>query len=155
MPYRDDDAALQEEFAHWQAEEQRLSAAQALLERAVDARGAEVASLERRLAHAGPESGTTADPRTDRIAFAAWSLVIAALPWIFFEVVWQRYIFKDPTVIPALIWLGSPGWLAGLIALPFWRNGLRYRLATVLGFLLGSLPILEILLTVALGGRRW
>lgn len=155
MPYRDDEAALQQELAHWQAEHERLSAAQQQLSRALEARAAQVTALERRLIYAGPESGTTANPHTDRIALAAWTLIVTALPWLYFQGIWQRYILRDPTVIPALLWLGSPGWLAALVALPYWRDGLRFRVAAIVGLLLGLAPLVEVLASVLLGARLW
>lgn len=104
-----------------------------------EARG-RVDALRQRLETAG-RGGGAAGARRDRIDVAAWGLVLVSVPLLYFHVDWHRYVPRDASVIPAILWLGAPGLLAFLVAWPYRRASTSCRYAALAGgaFVLGAL----------------
>ena len=148
MPYRDDDYALREQLDQRRA---RLSRLEERLERRreeVAGLRSMVSRLATRLAEAGPASGLEPDVAKDRITWAVWPLLAVALPLTYFGAIWQRHILVDATVIPALLWLGTPALLAFVGAWPHRRKAPSLRVATLLALPLAVWPLVLIALTL-------
>ena len=99
---------------------------------------------------AGPLSGA-GGWRADRVDVAAWVLALLSVPLLYAHVVWNEYIERDPTVIPAILWLATPGLLAVLVAWPYRKVSGRCRAALVFGLL----GVLAPLVNLALGPVGW
>jgi len=141
MAYRSDEQALQEQIRHLGRELAEARARRRRLER--DLAGER--QLQQR-AEAGPGGGARRGGRRDRIDIAAAVLVLVGLPMIYFHLEWHQYIARDPTVIPAILWLGTPGVLAAIITWPYRRRGRRFVALFALGLLLAALPALNLVL---------
>ena len=80
----------------------------------------------------------------DRVDVAAWFLVIVGLIASALHIEWHRYIARDASVIPAILWLGVPGLLAAAVAFPYAKVSGRCFFAGVLGLLIAALPFLNL-----------
>ncbi|HJL02635.1 MAG TPA: hypothetical protein RMH85_01350 [Polyangiaceae bacterium LLY-WYZ-15_(1-7)] len=150
MAYRDQEAALRERKALLERERARWAEEAAELETALREIGERVGALDRRLQEAGPLSGA-GGWRADRVDVAAWVLALLSVPLLYAHVVWNEYIERDPTVIPAILWLATPGLLAVLVAWPYRKVSGRCRAALVFGLL----GVLAPLVNLALGPVGW
>lgn len=143
MGYRDEEAALRSKRdALRQALETRAKEEAEVRAALVTSRSS-VAALRARLEEAGPGSGRRGW-RKDRVDVAAWFLVIVGLIASALHIEWHRYIARDPSVIPAILWLGVPGLLAAAVAFPYAKVSGRCLFAGVLGLLIAALPFLNL-----------
>lgn len=94
------------------------------------------------------------EAQLDRIALAAWLPLVIAFFLLFFQVHWHRYIGRDATVIPALLWLGTPALWAAVVAWPYRQTSGSCRAALLLGVLLTLTPLIHIaVVLIARTGR--
>ncbi len=146
MAYRSDEQAHHEQIQHLERELAEVRARQRRLRQELTEARRLQRHVEARLAEAGPGGGRRRGGRRDRIDVAAALLVLVGLPLVYFHVDWQRYITQDATVIPAIIWLGTPGLLAAILCWPYRRRGRRFVVIGLCGLLLAALPALNLVL---------
>jgi len=144
VAYRSDEQALRLRRDQLERELIQLTELQASLsdqvrhERELEARAAA------RLREAGPGAGLFRGGRRDRIDLAVAILVFVGLPLSLFHLPWHRFIHRDPTVIPAILWLGTPGLLGAILAWPYRRRGPRFRLLLGLSLVVVLLPLVNL-----------
>ncbi len=149
MAYRDQEAALRVRVEALVASRTKLDAALLETTDALTASKARAAKSADRLATAGPKSGPSGW-RQDRVDVAVWVLATVGLLASLIHIEWHHYISRDPTVIPAILWLGAPGLLTMAVAWPYAGTGRRFQLAFAVGLLVAILPVVNL----ALGGVR-
>ena len=88
--------------------------------------------------------GGARDAYRDRIGLAGLVLLCVGLALLYFHVTWHRYVARDPTVVPAILLLGTPSLLAMVILFPYRRRGPGYRLLLGISLLLTLVPVVNL-----------
>ena len=143
MAYRDDEQALRQRIAALAAELERQRTRNRELERETVRDERLARRAEARLREAGPGAGWRG-PRRDRIDLAALVLVLVCVPLLPLHIRWHHHIATDASVIPAIVWLGTPGLLAALVAWPYRGRGPRFVALLALGILFALAPLLNL-----------
>ena len=143
MPYRDEEEALRARYEELEATAAVLAQEHERLETEIATARAALAQLDERLAEAGPGGGPRG-VRRDRIDWAAWLLLLAALGLVALHADWHDYVSDDPTVIGAIFLLGSPALLALLVAWPYRLVSLRCRWAVRVALALCLVPFVNV-----------
>ena len=146
MAYRSDEQALRLRREQLQRELTELEREEAELRARLDHEQRLTRRAEQRLREAGPGAGLRRSGRRDRVDLAVAVLVLVALPLALLHIPWHRYIHRDPTVIPAILWLGTPGLVGAILAWPYRRRGRRFRLLLTLALGVALLPLLNLVL---------
>ena len=144
MAFRSDEQALRESLRQL---ERATSDARSTEQRFRDELEQELELLrqaEERLAEAGPGGGLKRGAVRDRVHVAALVLLLIGVPTLIFQVLWHEYIDNDPSIIPAILWLGTPTLLALIIAWPYRSRGGRFVVL-----------ICEVCLWPGVGGVLW
>jgi len=145
MAYRSDEQALGLRLDQLEREHLSLCEQEARLEQELRQERELEAQAAARLKEAGPGGGLHRLGRRDRIDLAVLVLVLLSLPLIYFHVTWHPYVHRDPTVIPAILWLGTPGLLGAILAWPYRSRGSRFRLLLLFALLFAMLPLANLL----------
>jgi hypothetical protein len=146
MAYRSDEQALQNQLAVLDRELSRIRAKQDALQLELSREEQGLTQACSRLAEAGPGGGVHRSGRRDRIDLAAVVLLAVSLPPLFFHCSWHNYVGRDPTVIPAILWLATPGLLATLMVFPYRRRGRRFRALLLASLAMSLVPLLNLAL---------
>jgi hypothetical protein len=144
MMYRDPEETQRARIAALEVQDKALGEAQAALEAKIDQARRELRTARARLEEAGPGGGSRG-ARRDRIDIAAWVLVAVAVCLGYFHVDWNRSVAREPSVIAAILWLGSPALLALLVAWPYRAFSRRCRWAVVAAGVLCLVPLANVI----------
>ncbi len=145
MAYRDEEAALRsrQQLLRQSRDHKQEEVEQLRVE--LSRTRTDVSALRTRLAEAGPGSGARGW-RKDRVDVAAWGMVLVGALAAMMHVEWNQYVSRDPSVIPAIIWLGVPGLLAALVAAPYAKVSGRCAVAVIVGGVIAVLPFVNLVL---------
>ncbi len=148
MAYRNEETALRARIERSTLDLAALDSELPALRTQRDAARKRVESLRQRLTAVG-QGGGKASARRDRIDVAAWVLVLVCVPLLYFHFDWHRYVAHDVSVIPAILWLGAPGLLAFLVAVPYQSVSRSCRLAAFCGAVFVLVPLLNVAIGLA------
>lgn len=138
MPYRDSEEARRARLQTLETSLATLRPQRRLRSRELAAIRADVDALEQRYQEGGIGAGGRSW-RRDRVDVAGWLLALVALTTCFAHASWHDVIAQDPTVIPAVVLLATPGSLAWLVTWPYRNASPRCRWAGRVGAVLALL----------------